>query len=369
MNCEFLINQLNYYYIAQKDSLNYISDAINPNYIGPNGNRIFHYFSEFSLELFYKLSFPEKNVFINDFIYQSIILAYKTKISIFMKYLEDLKCDKFSLNKKNQSPLIYSLIHRNYFISKEYIKSMDNLNLLTSDTLYDIFQVAMKNGDCLRDDCIEFLSYILHIIKEKNIKIFDESIIKKYKNNFISPLLLLCKDYSENIHEKIAQIFAMKNSKIILKTFDNINNNEIKKSKLECLNFINKEFYPLLNDFISLERDNNSNLLNSIFIYLMAFPPFKNISLFVEKYNININFQDESGKTPLMHLLNNQSYINLISQDIFNKAFDYFFNNDKLKIEFFFIYLRIIIFKNLWIYIKMTNFQKKYNLILKFWYI
>jgi len=113
---------------------------------------------------------------------------------------------------------------------------------------------------------------------------------------------------------------------------------EIKiKSKEEIDNFIFNHFFPLLNILIGLGSDinyiENNNLLESVFILLITYPFFKDISLFIEQNNININFQDKSGKTVLMHLINNKERIIHISKDIYNKTFKYFLNNKKIKIE------------------------------------
>ena len=79
----------------------------------------------------------------------------------------------------------------------------------------------------MRNECIELILYILSIVEENKIKVFDKTFLNKEDKNGMTHLLLICKDYSDNIHEKYNQIIKMKNS-----IFKN-NFNEIEKSNEE----------------------------------------------------------------------------------------------------------------------------------------
>ena len=346
--CEYFMNKL---FLIKKSELS--KDIINPNYIDSNGNGIYHYFSEYSIEKFYKLNYKEKekNLLIDEKKYEKIIEEYKKEINIYLDLLDELKFDKFLVNKQNQTPLTYSIIHKNYYIAKEYIKRMINMDILTEKDFQEIFNLLINSGNCLREDCIQLILYILNITKEKRIKAFNNKFLNKQdiKNGF-TPILLICQDFSNNIYEKFNQIISMKTSNY----YDFFKNNEnIKKYKEESAlaeillqskqyldTFISQSFFPLLNNLINLgsdinyiEKNKKQTLPKSAFIYLMSYPFFENISLFIEQNKININYQDEKGKTALMYLIDNRDKIISISKDIFDKVFTFFINNNELEIE------------------------------------
>ena len=338
-NCEFFMKQLNLV-LFKNQPLDSIRDIINPNYVDYNGNNIFHYFSEFSLKKYADLTYNFGKKIITEINYKIILNEYKLLIPLYIKYLDELKCNILSKNKNNQSPLIYSVVQKNYCITKQYLIYLRNMNSLTNDILCDTFNHAINNGDCLRNDCIDLILYILSLAKEKNIRLYDNASLKgKEKLDYLSPIILLCKDYSKYVIAKFYEIVKMKISTMLEKnqfvfSFDQreieiISKEIINDSKLHLFKFINEVFLPLLNFFISkLNKDiSNSKIFNSIFIYLMSFPCFNNISLFVKKYNIDINYQDESGKTALMHLITNKNNIIKISKELYNKTFEYLINN------------------------------------------
>ena len=344
-NCEFFMKQLNLV-LFKNQSLDSIRDIINPNYVDYNGNNIFHYFSEFSLKKYEDLTYDSnKRLLLPEIDYKIKLNEYKFLIPLYIKYLDELKCDMLSKNKYNQSPLIYSVVQKNYCITKQYLIYLRNMNLLTNDILYDTFNHAINNGDCLRNDCIDLILYILSLAKEKNIRLYDNSSLKgEEKLHYDCPVISLCKDYSKCVTAKFYENIKMKiSTSIMKKNFDLFNQREIeiiskeiiKDAKLYLFKFINEVFLPLLNFFISnLNKDiSNNKIFNSIFIYLMSFPCLNDIALFVKKYNIDINYQDESGKTALMHLIDNKNKIIKISEELYNKTFEYLINNNNLLIE------------------------------------
>ena len=54
--CEYFMSKI-MSVLTGEIALDSIENIINPDFVDSNGNRIFHYFSEFSLEKFYKLNY------------------------------------------------------------------------------------------------------------------------------------------------------------------------------------------------------------------------------------------------------------------------------------------------------------------------
>ena len=345
-DCEYFMNLI-CSVLKNESTLDSISEIINPNFYDEKGNRIYHYLSEYSLEIFYKLNYNKyKNELIKEKKYKEIIKEYKNQIPLYIEILDELKCDIFSLNNMNQSPLIYSIIKKNYYISKAYLKKINDMNSLTENTLCDIFKLCINSGDCMRDDCIQLIFYILFLSKDKNIKIFKDNHYNfEGDNNNLFPSIIICKDFSKNIFAKFNHIAQMKSSNYY-ELYFGTRHNLVKQSYLSeiliyskkyLLKFINEVFYPLLEILIRLEGSKNSNrrenIYNYLFIYLISFSFFNNISSFVKQKNININFQDKFGQTPLMYLINNREKIIKISTEIYYNTFEYLIQNEKIKID------------------------------------
>ena len=220
------------------------------------------------------------------------------------------------------------------------------MNLLSENIIYEAFKLSISSGDCLRKDCIQFIYYILFLANEKSLKICDEAF--KYRmgdNNQLSSALLLSKDFSENLHEKFNQILQIKSTKYsdmyygtkYLEIKENFLVEILRDSKKELKKFINELFFPLLKLLIKLEiktnyRD-NYNLLNSIFINLISFPIFDDLIYFFEDYHLNINYQDDSGQTPLMHLISNKKKIINISNEYYDIYFIFIIMLTNVEIE------------------------------------
>ena len=346
-DCEYFMDQI-IKILKDKSSSELLKKRIDPKCVDSNGNGIFHYFSEYSLEKFYKLNYNKiKEFLIDEEKFKEIVNEYKNQIPIYIDLLDELKCDKFINNNQYQTPLIYSIIQKNYYIAKEYIKRIDNMNLFSENDYQKIFIHLINSGDCLREDCLTLISYILSLAKRKNLKVFNEIFLNKDNViNCLTPILLICKNFSDNIYEKYNQIIIMKSSDYYEKYF-NTNKSEVKekilaeikiKAKNDLDNFITKLFFPLLKNLIIfgadinyIEKNRKQSLPKSAFIYLMSYPFFDNISLFVENNNIDINYQDEEGKTAFMHLIDNKNIIISISKDTYNNTFNFFINNNKLE--------------------------------------
>ena len=132
-DCEYFMDQI-IKILKDKSSSELLKKRIDPKYIDSNGNGIFHYFSEYSLEKFYKLNYNKiKEFLIDEEKFKEIVNEYKNQIPIYIDLLDELKCDKFINNNQYQTPLIYSIIQKNYYIAKEYIKRIDNMNLFSEN--------------------------------------------------------------------------------------------------------------------------------------------------------------------------------------------------------------------------------------------
>ena len=338
MNFECFINQL-----IQISKKNHSKIILEFNYNNSNGNGPYHFLSKYSLEKFYELNYnKEKDLLIDEDRYNYIIKEYKTQIKILMKVLTDLEYDINISNKNNQSPLVFCIQQKNYFIAKEYLIKLNNDNILKEKDYQEIFTLLVNSGDCMRNDCIELILCVLSIVEESKIKVFDKTFLNKEDKNGMTPLLLISKDYSDNIYEKYNQMIKMKSS-IFKNNFNEIEesnkeNNlaEIElKSKNNIKEFVSKFFFPLINKLIILGADINyvgdskiPNKSKSVFLYLMTLPLFKNISLFIQENNIDINHQDNKGYNAFMYLIKNHDKIFSFSKEAYQNAFNCFIKNN-----------------------------------------
>ena len=157
-DCDYFMNKL-FSVLKDESSLDSVKDIINPKFIDSNGNRIYHYFSEFSLKKFYKLNYNKENddLLIKEEKFKEIVKEYKTNIPIYIELLDELECDKFAYNLKNQNPLIYSIIQKNYYIAIEYLKIYNKKNLLKENDYQEMLILLINSGDCLKEDCIHII--------------------------------------------------------------------------------------------------------------------------------------------------------------------------------------------------------------------
>ena len=128
IDCEYFMKQLILVLKGEASSYS-IHHIINPKFIDSNGNGIYHYFSEYSLQKFYNLNYKKENddLLIKEDEFKEIIKEYENQIPIYIELLDELECDKFYYNKSNQNPLIYNVIKKNYYVSMEYIKIYKNI--------------------------------------------------------------------------------------------------------------------------------------------------------------------------------------------------------------------------------------------------
>ena len=295
------------------------------NYTDIFGNSYFHFLTEYSFKEFCIRNMKLNNI--NEKIislekYTEIKSEYNQQIIFFIQTLLELNCDLFLVNKNNQSPLLLAINNNNYIMSKEYLYILQNLGIYTNQDYYDFLDKIIQKGNCFNPECLELINLILSNINENK---YREASIYKLSTNLIS----LCRNFSLNIYEQYNETINIvsleyidkDNNNIVIKQDENIIQN-IKNKSFKIINdYINKNFLSIIMKFIKLGA-NLQYKKESAFIYLMSYPFFPDLPKFVQENKIDINFQDESGNTPLTKLINNKEYIIQISKDVYDKAFN-----------------------------------------------
>ena len=300
-----LINNLISLNNGQMD-LETFNQILIPNYTDINGNSYFHFLTEYSFKEFcIRNMHLKKTGKFNYEKYTKIKTEYAQQIIFFINTLLEHNCDIILVNASNQSPLMLSLNNNNYVMSKEFLNILQNLGLYTIEDYINFLDIIIKNGNLFDNDCFELIKIILSYITEYNIT--DAQI-----NKLSQILISLCLNFSQNIYEKYNETvmissldYVDKNDKdnIIIKQDENIIQN-IKKKSLDIINdYITKNILSL---FINLTILGASYQYKkeSAFIYLMSYPFISDLDNFVKENKIDINFQDESGNTPLLNLIN-----------------------------------------------------------------
>ena len=326
-------------------------ENLNPNYTDLNGNGCFHFLADYSFEQFFikniKSDTNKRKEIINEKKYNKMKNEYALLMNSFTNLLISINCDILTKNKYNQNPLIYSITKNNYIASKEYFLIQKDLGLYDQGQYQNILNAIINNGDATNKDCLVLIDLVLSSTDENKNMIFNSSILnKEIKECELTPIVWLCKNFSAHIYEKYNTILKMKsidylidknNNSIIDKQLDQNTLNEIKKKAYEELNnFINDNFYLLLLKLISLGsninyyEDKNKSKKTSAFMYLMKYPFFQNISLFVQDTKININYEDYLDNTALNYLINNRKSIKTISKDVYDNTFKYLLDNIKM---------------------------------------
>ena len=310
-----------------------------PNYTDEFGNSYFHFLTEYSFNDFcvrnMKLNKNSKIISLSE--YKEIKNEYIQQIKSFIQTLLEMNCDLILVNADNQSPLLLSINNKNYVIAKEYLNILQNIGIYTNEDYLDFLDTIIKNGNCFEKDCIELINLLLSNINENNIM---ENLTYKITTEIIS----LFKNFSENICEKYNEIVKIvsleymnkdENNNIIFKKDDDDNNinQDIKKKSFEIINdYINNDFLPIIFKLIKL-GGTFQNTKESAFIYLMSYPFITDIPNLFGENKININFEDEFGDTPLIHLIKKKKYIMKISKDVYDSTFKYFMENINFDLE------------------------------------
>ena len=325
-------------------------EDINPNYSDVNGNGCFHFLADYSLEKFFiKNAKPDTHI-ITEQKYNEMKSIYLQQMNSFINLLISINCDILTNNKQNQNPLIYSINKKNYIASKEYFKIQKNFGIYDQGQCENILNLIINNGDATDEAWVELIDLVLSSTDENKNMIFKESNLnKEIKECELTPVVWLCKNFSERIYEKYNNILKIKsidylidknsNSIMMDKQLDQNTLNEIRNKAYKELNkFINDYFYPLLLKLICLgsnihyyeDKDKYKSKKTSAFMHLMKYPFFQNISLFVKDTKININYEDYLGNTALIYLINNSRNIKTISKDVYDTTFKYFMDNMKM---------------------------------------
>ena len=306
-----------------------------PNYTDANGNSYFHFLTEYSFKEFClrNMKLNKKGQIFSFEKYKEIKKEYNQQIIFFIQTLLELNCDLFFVNNNNQSPLLLSINKKNYIISKEYLKILQNLGIYTNEDYHDFLDIIIKNGNCFDNDCLELINLILTNFNE----VIDNN-IEAHLNKLSTYLITLCNNYSKNIYEKYNETIKIVSLDYIEQDgFNNISVKqdkqheniiqEIKEKSIETINeYINKNFLPLILNLLKLGA-NIEYQKESGFIYLMSYPFFDDLPKFVKENHIDIYFQDKKGNIPLTHLINNKEYILQISKDIYDSTFKYLLDN------------------------------------------
>ena len=119
---------------------------------------------------------------------------------------------------------------------------------------------------------------------------------------------------------------------------DEIKSEILTKSVSDINSFCILNFNNLYASFIQSGADINfaeadGNRYLSAFMYIMAYPMIPEIHKFITINNIDINYQDYFGRTPLIHLINNKKNIINISKDVYNDAFNELIGNELIDLS------------------------------------
>ena len=328
---------------------NEINEKIGLNYTDENGNGWFHILTNYSFEEYclknFQLDKDKEKINVKKF--DEIKNEYKSNMLIYINILLNLKCNLLSEN----NPLLLSIQKKNYIITKEYFIIQQNLNHFSNEQCNNILNSIINNGNCFDKDCIELISNVLCAVNSKDkTNIFNKYLLNKENKEYeLTPLIALCRNFSENIYDRYNQIVKIKSIEYINKDnnkslkpnpLDQKSLDDIKKKSVEELNnYLNNYFYPLLIKFIELganinyyENKYKSNQTSG-FMYLMKYPFIQDLLEFIKKYNININYQDFSCNTALTYLIKNKSRIAGISNNIYERTFSLLIKNDYIQIE------------------------------------
>jgi len=326
--------------------IEYLREQLNPNFLDNNFNNYFHYLSKYSFKNFCSNNNLSKDI-INKTAYNNLLNQYLEKIIAFTNILIGIDCDINQKNIYDQTPLDFCIIKQNYYLAKEYL----NYYFIDFENNNDILNLIF-NDICLRDECIDF---VISLFKKENNTLSKEA-MKNYLNKKINnknnsettPFISIFENYYINIYKKYIQLiktncieYLQKGNKgeYIIQSDKKIINTILEKSLIEFNDFCLTKFFNLITSLLELKVDFNfienysKNKDISAFMYLMAYPFIPDINSFIIQQNININYQDYLGRTPLIHLINNKKNINKICTNIYEETFNSLINNSKIDIS------------------------------------
>ena len=320
-----------------------IIEQLNPYFIDSLGNNYFHYLSNYSFKEFCFYDYnPTNNEIIKIEKYNSLLNQYLKKIKSYVNSLISINCNISLENYEEQTPLDLCLINQNYYMANELINYFQNYCLLFEGNKLNILYI----NNCIEEECINFIFNLFTNVNS------EEEMIRTYlrkpidNEGITTPLISIFRDYNQNIYNKFEEFIKINIANYLIKdkdeyfilTSDEIKNEIVTKSVLDINNFCILNFYNLYNSFIQtganinyIETEGNRYL--SAFMYIMAYPMIPEIHKFIVSNNIDINYQDYFGRTPLIHLINNKKNIFNISRDVYNQVFNELINNEAIDLS------------------------------------
>jgi len=320
-----------------------IIEQLNPNYIDSLGNNYFHYLSNYSFKefCFYEYN-PTNNEIIKIDKYNSLINQYLKKIKSYINTLISINCNISLENYEKHTPLDLCLIKQNYYVANELINYFQNYGPLFDGNKLNILYF----NNFIEEECINFLLSLFSNVNpgDDMIRIYLGRPIDNEGAN--TPLNSIFRDYNQNIYNKFKEFIKINSARYLIKDIDEysvlssdeIKNEIVTKSVSDINNFCLTSFYNLYIRFIQFGADINfaekdENKYISDFMYLMAYPMIPEIHKFITINNININYQDYFGRTPLIHLINNKKNIVNISRAVYYEAFIELINSEAIDLS------------------------------------
>ena len=321
--------------------IEFLFEQINSNYLDINGNNYLHYLSRYTFKEYCFYNYiSSKNEIINKTTYNLLLDQYLYKIKEFIQILINLGFDINCKNIYDQTPLDLCLIKKNYYMAKEYIRNA----LPFEENLMNILLI----NNCIEEECIEF---IINLFNSENLTFENKKqyLIKTIDiNKKMTFLISIIKDYNNNIYKKYIQFLKINcieylkkgdNDEYLILADEETKNKIKNKSITDCNDFCMIKFFNLCNTLV--ENGAQINYIESYssekdisaFMYLMAYPMLPELSLFILQNNIDINYQDYYGRTPLFHLINNKNNIIKLSNNVYYEAFNALINNKTIDLS------------------------------------
>ena len=316
-----------------------IIEQLNPNYIDSLGNNYFHYLSNYSFKEFclYEYS-PSNNEIIKIEKYNSLLNQYLKKIKSYVNSLVSINCNITLENYEEHTPLDLCIIKQNYYMANELINYFQNYCLLFEGKKLNILYF----NNCIEEECINFIFNLFSNVNS------EEEMMRTYlrkpldNEGTTTPLISIFRDYNQNIYNKFKEFIKINIARYLTKdnidkyfilSSDEIKSEILTKSVSDINSFCILNFNNLYASFIQSGADINfaeadGNRYLSAFMYIMAYPMIPEIHKFITINNIDINYQDYFGRTPLIHLINNKKNIINISRDVYYEVFNELINNE-----------------------------------------
>jgi ankyrin repeat protein len=330
------------------DKIKYIIEEKKGNSNISNSNKMnsFHFLTHFTYRAYLStfIPFNEKQKLTEKKHNSAYIPKYREILKKYINFFKEKGCEPELENNIGQTPIMLALQNKNFEFAKIFIelfnKELDIKHL--DNNGFNIFDYAFKNGCSLTDECIEFINTMFKIYDKE----IDDQFLNQYTRYGRNSLLNLCEDYALHIYERLSFI-NKKNAVDYIRYEKNKLVIPIKykkeieeKSYKELKEFINKKFYPLIEELIKRGGDINCHTEEKKFknkekefekykyfnnygkiypiMYLLSYPESDELINVIKK-NININCTDAKNQTLLMYLLELQEQIKSMSKANYQK--------------------------------------------------